>query len=340
MVAGQRTVQADNQPDNQQEDDVLKTTRLIIRSLTLLMLVLITSACAASTNEQTTIRVAVLPILDSLPMYVAGAQGYFTEESIQVEFVPVNSAPERDQLMQSGQVDAMINELVSIMFYNQTEAQVVAVRFARTATSEYPVFRILASVDSGIETVDQLAGVPIGVSEGTVIEYTTDRMLDRAGLSPDQVEIIAVPSIPDRMNLLASGQLEAANLPDPAASLAILNGAVPVIDDTSYPEISHSVISFSIDFVEQNEAAVQGFLAAIERAVADINADKTAWDSLLSQQNLMPAPLLSVYTLPDYPLASVPSQEQFEDALQWVLVQNLIGNQVDFAASVDGSFLP
>jgi NitT/TauT family transport system substrate-binding protein len=286
------------------------------------------------------IRVAVLPILDSLPMYVAETQGYFAEEGLQVEFVPVNSAPERDQLMQSGQVDAMINELVSIMFYNQSETQVVAVRFARTASTQYPVFRILASADSGIETVDQLAGAPIGVSQGTVIEYTTDRILDRAGLTPDQIEIVAVPSIPDRMNLLASGQLSAANLPDPAASLAILNGAVPIIDDTTYPEISHSVITFSLDFVQQNEPAVEGFLAAIEHAVADINADKTAWDALLNEQNLMPPPLLGVYALPDYPLASVPSQEQFTDALQWVLDEGLISNQIDYATSVDGTYLP
>jgi NitT/TauT family transport system substrate-binding protein len=303
--------------------------------------ILATNACSPSTTtEQTTIRVAVLPILDSLPMYVADAQGYFAEAGLQIEFVPVNSAPERDQLMQSGQVDAMINELVSIMFYNQTEPQVVAVRFARTATSEYPVFRILASADSGIETVGQLAGVPIGVSEGTVIEYTTDRMLGRAGLTPDQIEIVAVPSIPDRMNLLASGQLSAANLPDPAASMAILNGAVPVIDDTTYPEISHSVITFSVEFIEQNEAAVESFLAAIERAVAEINDDKTAWDTLLSEQNLMPPPLLGVYALPDYPLASIPSQDQFMDALQWVLEEGLIDAQVEYATSVDGSYLP
>lgn len=304
------------------------------------LLILTASACTTAPAELVTIRVAVLPILDSLPMYVAETQGYFTEEGLQVEFVPVNSAPERDQLMQSGQVDAMINELVSIMFYNQTEPQVVAVRFARTATSEYPVFRILASADSEIETVDQLAGVQIGVSEGTVIEYTTDRILSRAGLTPDQIEIVAVPSIPDRMNLLASGQLSAANLPDPAASMAILNGAVPIIDDTTYPEISHSVITFSLDFVEQNGNAVEGFLAAIERAVVDINADKSAWDTLLSQQNLMPPPLLGVYTLPNYPLASVPSQGQFDDALQWVLAEGLIDSQVDYAASVDGSYLP
>jgi NitT/TauT family transport system substrate-binding protein len=282
----------------------------------------------------------MLPILDGLPMYVAQAEGMFEEQGVSVEFIPVSSAAERDQLMQAGQIDAMINDLVSTMLYNREQTQIVIVRFARTATLDYPQYRVLAAGDSGIESVAQLAGVPIGVSEGTVIAYTTDRLLEGAGLTPDQIETLAVPNIGERMTLLTSGQLQAANLPDPLASLAIQNGAVVVIDDTADPSIGNSVISFRASYVEQNPDTVRGFLAAVEQAVEAVNTDKARWQDLLTEQGLVPAPILGSYAVPDFPAASVPSVSQFADVLDWTQQEGLIEVDVSYDSSVDDSFLP
>jgi NitT/TauT family transport system substrate-binding protein len=308
--------------------------------LVAVLLALTLTACGGASAEPQTVRVAVLPVLDVLPMYVAEQQGYFEEQGIAVEFVPVGGAPERDQLMQAGQVDAILNELVSTMFYNQNETTVKIVRFARVATQEYPVFRILAAADSGIETVEDLAGVPVGISEGTVIEYSTDRILENAGLAADDIVGVAVPKIPDRLNLLQSGDLQAANLPDPVASLAVLNGARVIIDDTSYPEISTSVITFSADFIEKYPETVKNFLAAYEQAVEDINADKAKWMPLMLEEGLLPPPLADTYVLPDYPTASVPSEAQFADALEWVQSKGLIEGVPTYAGSVTAEFLP
>ncbi len=305
----------------------------------LLLFTLLLTACGGETPPET-LKVAVLPILDALPMHVALDQGYFAEQNLDVELVPVNSGPERDQLMQAGQVDAMINELVSTLFYNQNETQVVIVRFARTATEDSPVFRILAAADSGIETVEDLAGVEIGISEGTVIEYTTDRILQNAGLTQDEITAIAVPRIPDRLNLLQSGELSAANLPDPVASLAILNGAIPIIDDSSLPEVGTSVISFSIETIEGKPDAVSRFLAALEMAVEDLNETPGQFIGLLAEKGLVPPPLLEGYQLPAYVTASVPNEAQWQDALDWAMDKGLIENEPAYAESVDDSYLP
>ncbi len=306
----------------------------------LLAMSLVLGACAAPPAETVTIRVGVLPILDALPMYVAASLGYFAAEGVEVEFIPVSSAAERDQLMQAGQIDAMINDIVSTLFYNDDTIDVIVVRFARTATAEYPQFRLLAAADSGIESVEDLKGVEIGISEGTVIEYTTDRLLEGAGFSAEDIVTIAVPAIPERMALLGSGELKAANLPDPLASLAIQGGARVIIDDTSRPEIGNSLISFRASFVEANPEAVRGFLAAVERAVGDVNANKELWSDLLSENNLVPAPLLESYTIPDFPTASVPTEAQFADVLAWAQAKGLLEGEVSYAESVDASYLP
>jgi NitT/TauT family transport system substrate-binding protein len=188
--------------------------------------------------------------------------------------------------------------------------------------------------------VEDLAGVEIGISEGTVIEYSTDRILEKAGLSPDEIATIAVASIPDRMNLLQSGQLLAANLPDPVASLAIMNGAISIIDDSSLPEVGTSVITFSVTSLEEKYSAVKRFLAAIEKAVDDINEDPTQFNDLLADKGFVPAPLLEGYQLPAYVTASIPSEAQWQDALDWALEKGLIENKPSYTDSVDGSYLP
>ncbi len=312
---------------------------IILATLTILV-----AACGSPATEPqaevVTLRMAVLPILDNLPMYVAEEQGYYAEQGVLVEFVPVFSAAERDQIIQAGQAEGMINELVSTLFYNQDTVNIQVVRFARTASREFPQFRILASADSGISSVEQLKGVEIGISEGTVIEYLTDRLLVSAGFNAEEIMTISVPGIPDRLALLNSGELSAAMLPDPLSSLAIQSGATVVIDDTSYPEFGYSVISFRKPVIDDHPEAIRGFLAAVEQAVEDINADPSKWDNLLAERGLVPEVLLESYEVPQFPLKSVPTEAQFADVVDWMKDEGLISRDYTYAESVTNVYLP
>jgi NitT/TauT family transport system substrate-binding protein len=318
-----------------------RTLFLSVRILTLALFVFV-AACSpqSQSSESVKLRIAVLPILDALPMYVAQANNYFEEQGVEVEFVPVSSAAERDQVMTAGQADGMINDLVSTVLYNQDTTQIQIVSFARTATPEFPQFRILAARDSGISEVDDLKGVEIGISEGSVIEYTTDRLLEAEGFSPLDIVTIAVPSIPVRMSLLDSGELSAANLPDPLASLAIQGGAVAVVDDSSHPEFGNSEISFRKSVIDANPEAIRGFLAAVDKAVQEINADPARWDELLTEQSLVPAPLIGSYKIPTFPSGILPSEAQWTDVIEWSLAKGLISEAVSYTDSVNADYLP
>ncbi len=291
-------------------------------------------------QEPTALRIAVLPILDNLPMYVADEKGYFEEQNLEVEFIPVFSAAERDQVIQARQADGMINEILSTLFYNSEQTEVVIVRYARVATPDYPQYRILASADSGITTPEDLKGQDIGISEGTIIEYTTERFLQAEGLNPEDINTVAVPGIPDRMALLNSGELPAANLPDPLALLAIQSGARVIVDDTKYPEYGHSTISFRKEVVDKDPEAIKRFLVAVEKAVEDINNDKEQFSGLLTERSLVPEPIIGSYTVPDFPAASVPPKSQWDDVLDWATSKGYVDRDPGYENSVDGSFLP
>lgn len=293
-----------------------------------------------SASEMVTVKIAVLPILDALPMYVAQQEGYFKAHNVRVEFIPAASAAERDQVIAAGQADGMINEIVSVLFYNRDKIQVQIVRFARVAGPDAPMFRILASAQSGITSVEGLKNTPIGISQGTVIEYLTDRLLQQEGLQAGEIQSVAVPKIPDRMALLGTGELKAAMLPDPTSSLAIQQGARMILDDTRHPEFSHSTYAFRKAFIDQHPQAVQGFLAAIETAVQAINADPTRWNALLGEQKLVPTPLLNAFSVPKFVAASVPDEKQWKDVLAWTKEKGLLQKDVSFQDSITARYLP
>ena len=310
---------------------------------TILLAALLVAACgpaATPTLEPVTLKIAVLPIIDTLPLYVARGQGMFAKRGVNVELVPVASAPERVQLEASGQVDGSINETLSVMQFNKESVQMQAVRYALRPAEGYGHFFILASGQSGITTPDGLKNVEIGVSQGTVIEYVTERLLQSAGLSANEIVTVPVPKIPDRMALLASGELAAGTLPDPLGALAVQSGAVIVMDDSAHPEYGFSVYSFRKEFIDAHPEAVRGFLAAIDKAIALINADPTKYTNILSDNKIVPAPLLEAYKVPPFPAAGVPTEAEWIDALEWAKSKGMLDVDVSYANSVTDVYLP
>jgi NitT/TauT family transport system substrate-binding protein len=273
-------------------------------------------------------------------MYVAEQEGTFANHGIKVEFIPVASAPERDQILQAGQADATVNEILSDMFFNKEGVQMQVVRYAHMASPNTAHFFILASAQSGITSVEGLKGIEIGISQGTIIEYVTDRLLQTEGFSPNDIKTVMVPKIPDRMALLASGELKAGVLPDPLAALSVQQGAVIILDDTLYPTYGASVISFSKSFINQYPEAVKGFLAAIEEATAMVNSDPAKYASLLSDKQLVPPPLLGTYVMPTFPTAGITSEAEWNDALSWAKDKGLLTVDIPYSDSVNATFLP
>lgn len=313
----------------------MKTKTLSI----LLSLIFLLSACASPANPAT-LKIAVLPIIDTLPMYVAQQEGLFAKHGVSVEFVPVASAPERDQILAAKQADGTINETLSVMQFNKESIQMQVVRYALRPTEEHGHFFIIASDKSGIASADGLKGVEIGVSQGTIIEYVTERLLQADGFAADEIKTIAVPKIPDRMALLASGELNAGTMPDPLAALVVGQGGVVVADDSQHPEYGFSVISFRKEIIDAYPQAIKGFLAAIEEATTLVNADPAKYQNVLSEQSLVPPPLMTTYVPPIFPSAGVPTEAEWQDALNWLHDKGMLDVNVSYTDSVNASLLP
>jgi len=242
-------------------------------------------------------------------------------------------------MIQAGAIDGQLNEILTTVLTNAGEGeQVRIVTTARKPFPDAPMFFVLSSPNSGITSPDGLKGVEIGISSNTVIEYVTERLLEKAGLSDDEIQGTNIPKIPVRLELLLSDQVQAGVLPDPLASLSQLQGAHLVIDDTARPEVSLSVISFRESVLKDRPGTVEAFLKAYDKAVAAINEDPQQFQNILIETARVPEVLQDRYELPPFPEEELPSESQVEDVVEWAIKKGLINDALTYDQLVSTTF--
>lgn len=316
----------------------MKTLYLLAASA--LVLGLFFGACTSENDqEDTTLKVALLPIMDTLPFYVAEQNGYFADEGIQVELLPVKSPTERDALMQANEVDGMLTDLPGVGVFNRDEPQVKVISLARKAYNNAPLFRLLAAPNSGIKNVADLSGVKIGISQNTVIEYITDRMLEQSGLDTAEIAVEEITAIPVRFEQLMAGQIPAATLPDPLAQGAIAAGAKLIVDDSQFTEFAQSVLVFSTSAIETKSNTLGKFLAAWRKAATDLNTDPEAYRDLLIEKGRVPESIQGSFSMPPFPDNEITSESQWSDIVSWLLEKDLVSRDIPYEEAVDSSFL-
>jgi len=294
---------------------------------------------AAPAADGKTLRFAVLPITDVLPVYVAEQKGYFKDAGLNVQLIPVASAAERDQVVQSGQADGVLTDLINIVLFNAEQPRLQVVRKARQAFPNAPQFRLLAGKDSGIANVQGLKGVDIGISDNSVIAYWTDRVLEKEGLAKADIKTQAVPNIVQRAQLLGQGQLKAGVLPDPLASLAMLQGAKVIADDTKYPELGQSVLAFRTPYVQSNAEDIRKFTQAWDKAVADLRANPAEFRALLVEKGRVPEQIKDTLPIPLFPDPAVTSEAELKDVSDWAVQKGILKAPVNYGQSVNPGFV-
>ena len=284
--------------------------------------------------KSNTLKVALLPIPDVLPFYLAVKKGYLKDAGIDVHAIPVASPIERDQLMQAGEIDGMLSELTTTAYFNRDKVQIKILRIARSPIGGHPLFRILAAPDSGFNKPTDLTGIPIGISKNTIIEYVTDRLLTVNGLQLREIKKKSVPVIPERYQLLMQGQIKAATLPDPLASSALAAGAIEIVEDSAHPEFSVSVLSFSAASLQSKDTSIKAFLRAWDRAAAEINQSPDAHRSLLLKKIRVPKNIQKSFAIPLFPVRKVPTEKQWADVMDWMITKGLLKLSLPYEDSV------
>ncbi len=271
------------------------------------------------------LKIGLLQIEDSVPFYVAEKEGFFKEENVDVELVPFLSALERDSALTAGAIDGAISDPIGALLLDKGRGLLKITSLGLGKTSAEGVFAILAAPSSDIHTLDDLKGVEIAVSNSTIIEYVTDRLLEQQGFSPEEINKVEVKKMPIRMQMLLSGSVQAATLPEPLSSIAAGKGARVLIRDADLDQsLSQTVVVISTEALSSKKEAVQSLFKAYGRAVEAINGDPESYRSLVVEKGRIPPFLADKYPIAVYPSPEPFSRDLFEPAASWLVDKGLI----------------
>ena len=289
--------------------------------------------------DDTPIRVGLLPIIDSVPFYLAEEERLFEAAGLNVTFETFSSALERNVALESGAIDGQLADLIATGLINGEQHNVSIVKTTYRATSDVAMIALVAGADSGIDSPADLEGKSIGISTNSLIEYHLDLYLDEAGLARDSVEKTEVASIPVRMELLSQGQLDAAVLPEPLITLAVNAGGTVILDDRQ-SRLGMSVLEFNVDYLTDHEENVKKFLAVHEEAVQRINANPDQYAYLLPEKARLPEFLVGIFNVPPFPSNDVPTAAETQQASEWLLEKGLIDEAKEYGHWVHPRFIP
>jgi NitT/TauT family transport system substrate-binding protein len=177
------------------------------------------------------------------------------------------------------------------------------------------------------------------MSTNTIMEYTTDKMLEAAQIKPEDIKKIAIPPLPTRLEMLQGAKVDAAILPEPLAGLAVKNGA-KVLNSTDQLGNKAGAIAFTAKSLQENPEQIKAVFRAYNDAVAYLQKEPVASDiDFIIQAQSFPAEVKGSLKLPKYTKAELPSEKVFNDVVQWLKAKSLVKGSYEYKALVDDKVL-
>lgn len=285
------------------------------------------------------LKIGVLQIEDVVPLYVARQHGYFRKEGVDVSLVPFLSALERDSALAAGAIDGAINDPIGAILFDQGRGLIQITSLGLGRTPAEGIFAILAAPGSAIYRIDELKGVEIAISSATIIDYVTERLLTDAGLAADEIRTVDVKKMPIRMQMLLSGAVQAATLPEPLASIAAGSGArIVTSDDRAEESLSQTVLVFRTAILTERPEDIASFFRAYRSGVETINGRPEDYRDLVARIGRIPADLAPRYPIPSYPPPQPFPRELYEPVMDWLANRGLV-QQLPYETMVATGFL-
>ncbi|OJG13605.1 hypothetical protein RU94_GL000164 [Enterococcus asini] len=272
---------------------------------------------ASSDKAVETLTLGVMPSTDNIPLILAHEKGFDKDHGVEIKLENFKAAKDRDAAFQAGKVDGVSTDLVAIAIYQEAGMDV------KITGNTYGQFDLITGDDS-VKTTADLKGKDVILSKKTGTEYAVTMMLEKAGLTDQDINVSEVPQVPTRLELLKNNQAQAAILPEPFATMATADG-LRVLDSTRKIGINPFVMGMPQDVIEKKADAIKGMYEAYNEAVDYIkDHDKSDYIQLFIDEVGFPETLKDQITVPDYTHAEQATDEDITSAFTWAKEHDLL----------------
>ncbi|MEU4232413.1 ABC transporter substrate-binding protein [Nonomuraea sp. NPDC026600] len=307
------------------------------RTLVVLAVLLLTAACGGSSQPanqgKTKVTAGVIAIVDTAPIHLGKAKGFFDEQNIDLTITPVQGGAAAISGAVSGQFQFAFANTTSLLTAKQQglDVQVVANGVSSTGQQGKDFSAVLVKNDSPIRSAKELAGKKISVNQLKNIGDTTVRAsVRKAGGDPSGIQFVELP-FPDAPAALQAGRVDAVWVVEPFVSQALSQGARAVAWNfaDAAPDLT---VAMYFTTGKTDADLTKRFTAAIRKSLeyADSHPDEVR-DVLKTYTKIAPEVIAKIY-LPKWP-AEV-NKASVQTIADLALADGILKDKIDVSALV------
>lgn len=244
-----------------------------------------------------TVRVGYLPVVMSLPTYVAAEKGFFAQQGLKVELAPFQSGTTIIDALVAGRIDADCMSAITGHWFAEQNVPGKFKIFLVYGTDALVdnTFVVVVKKDSPIKDLKELKGKRVGHFPGAT-QVVLARAIIRTQMDPEEVIFAELPP-PNLIPALAAGQIDAFFTPEPFGMLAVSKGVGGYLIKSPCTllglkrGILGGAFSFSAKFLTGKRELAEKLKNAIETAVDYIKTNEQQARGCLAKYTQLPPPV-------------------------------------------------
>ncbi len=260
------------------------------------------SSEGAKSGGKDKVTAGVIAIVDTAPIHLGKAKGFFDKQNIDLSITPVQGGAASVSGTVGGQFQFAFGNVTSLLTAKEQGLPVKAVANGVSSTGEQgkDFSAVLVKQDSPIKTAKDLEGKTVSVNQLKNIGDTTIRAsVRKAGGDPSKVTFVEL-AFPDAPAALQAGRVDAIWVVEPFVSQAIAQGARPVAWNFADAAPNLTVATY-FTTTKTDPDLVKRFTAAINESLeyADGHPEEVR-EILKTYTKIDPAVIAKIY-LPKWP---------------------------------------
>lgn len=277
------------------------------------------SASGSSSAGPRNVRFGTTVCEDFLPAWVAQRDDLFPADVV-VDIETYKNGAELSEALAGDEIDMAMTDPQACATVAENGTPIRMCWIALGADPEQGRFGIMVGPDSTISAAGDLRGATIGVVSNSVPEYVMDELLADAGMHEGDVAKSEAEDPATCLEMVESGQVDAAVLPADLLALGESKGCRTIIDDMQGDNLSQSIVVAREDFWESKggEAAVGAVQRGWDEGARLIDADPENYRDLLAEKVHVIEPIASTYELPSYPTGERPTKDMIQPQVDWM----------------------
>lgn len=288
----------------------------------MMMSVMFLTACSSKDETPQTLKVGVMPAVDSLPIIVADKMGIFEELGLDIDLQIYTNAMDRQSALQAGELDGAMTDVIALVNNVQNGFDI------KVTTSTDGVFPILHHGDYTSKST-----LSAGMMEVSVTNYLSDEFLKDYTFEKEYIT-----DLPARLEMVGNGTLDLAVIPEPMASMGALGGLEKTIVEMK-DEYSPEIMVFNSKAIENKERELKLFHEGYNLALAKIAEDELAARTVLVETLQLNPAIVSDFSLPTYNKVRVPSEDYINKIIAWNNATLGTNVDLDYKDLVDDRFV-